>query len=80
MKQFTILALNASLSTALSNNTFKASGTNLTYHVLHCAMPSTALHDYSGDINKAPWVIYSPKVGRWFIAILPALSKEVSGS
>lgn len=79
-EQLTIMALNASLRTTVSNNTLKASGTNLTYYVRHGAMPSMALHDYSGDINKAPLVIHSPKVGRWFIAVVPGLSKEVSGS
>ncbi|KAG8663770.1 uncharacterized protein LOC110611039 isoform X1 [Manihot esculenta] len=79
-EQLTIMALNASLSTTVSNNTLKASGTNLTYYVRHGAMPSMALHDYSGDIHKAPLVIHSPKVGRWFIAVVPDLSKEVSGS
>ncbi|KAJ9171410.1 hypothetical protein P3X46_014784 [Hevea brasiliensis] len=79
-EQLTIMTSNVILSTTMSNNTFKASGTNLTYYVRHGAVPSMALHDYSGDISKDPLVIHSPKVGRWFIAIVPALSKEISGS
>ncbi|EEF50558.1 conserved hypothetical protein [Ricinus communis] len=76
----TIMAVNVSSTTNPSNNNVNASGTNLTYFVRHGAMPSMELHDYSGDINKTPLVIRAPKVGRWFIAILPSLSKELGGS
>ncbi|KAF2315284.1 hypothetical protein GH714_038701 [Hevea brasiliensis] len=51
VEQLTIMTSNVILSTTMSNNTFKASGTNLTYYVRHGAVPSMALHDYSGDIT-----------------------------
>ncbi|KAJ0258657.1 Transmembrane protein-like protein [Hirschfeldia incana] len=31
------------------------------------AIASETLHDYAGDIHKAPLVINKPKVGRWYI-------------
>ncbi|KDP28600.1 hypothetical protein JCGZ_14371 [Jatropha curcas] len=73
-EQLIIMIVNVSSSTTLSSNAFNASGTNLTYFVRHGAMPSIALHDYSGDLNKASLVIRFPKIGRWFIAISPSLS------
>ncbi|OMP00377.1 hypothetical protein COLO4_12736 [Corchorus olitorius] len=45
------------------------------------AIPSATVHDYSGNLNKFPLVIHSPKVGRWYISILPLnLSKEIGGA
>ncbi|KAI7733650.1 hypothetical protein M8C21_028593 [Ambrosia artemisiifolia] len=40
-------------------------------YVRHGVMPSSSVHDYSGNIIDAPLAIQSPKVGRWYILILP---------
>lgn len=40
-------------------------------YVRHGAMPLSSIHDYSGNIIDATLVIQSPKVGRWYITILP---------
>ncbi|EXC35101.1 hypothetical protein L484_021463 [Morus notabilis] len=62
------------------NNTGNFSELKLMCIVRHGAMPSTTLHDYSSDISKAPLLIRSPKIGRWYISLLPVnLSKEFSG-
>ncbi|XP_050237003.1 uncharacterized protein LOC126686804 isoform X2 [Mercurialis annua] len=76
-EQLMINAENVSSSTTPTNNTLNASETKLTYFVRHGAMPTIAQHDYSGELNNIPLVIHSPKVGRWFIAILP---KALGGS
>lgn len=77
-EQLIIAATNVSLHA--SNATTNAGGTNLMCFARHGAMPSMALHDYSIDINKGPLVIQSPKLGRWFIAILPVnISSKFGG-
>ncbi|KAJ0779384.1 putative EGF-like domain-containing protein [Helianthus annuus] len=40
-------------------------------YVRHGAMPSSSIHDYSGNIVDTPLAIQSPKVGRWYITIVP---------
>ncbi|GKU88041.1 hypothetical protein SLEP1_g2353 [Rubroshorea leprosula] len=63
-----------------SNKTGNFSGIDLMCFVRHGAVPSASLHDYSGNLNKAPLVIGSPKVGHWYISILAVdLSKELRG-
>ncbi|KAI3681788.1 hypothetical protein L6452_36593 [Arctium lappa] len=37
----------------------------------HGAMPSPSNHDYSGNILDSPLAIRSPKVGRWYITVIP---------
>ncbi|KAJ4837171.1 hypothetical protein Tsubulata_027054 [Turnera subulata] len=54
-----------------TNDTINAR-TTLMCFVRHGALPSLAVHDYSGDISKSSLVIQLPKIGRWFITILPA--------
>ncbi|CAK7348855.1 unnamed protein product [Dovyalis caffra] len=79
-EQLTIMATNVSLTAAPSNSIVNADVANLMYFARHGAMPSMALYDYSGDMSKAPLIIRLPKVGRWFVTILPTnLSKEVGG-
>ncbi|TYK22472.1 DUF3522 domain-containing protein [Cucumis melo var. makuwa] len=42
------------------------------------SIPSAALHDYYSNLNSAPLVIHSLKVGRWYISIGSLnLSKEL---
>lgn len=74
-EELTIAAVNTSSGATLTNNTIDVSGVNLIYYARHGAMPSVTDHDFSGDLTKAPLVIYSPKVGRWLIAVIPSLSK-----
>lgn len=79
-EQLKIVAANVSFTAAPTNSTGNASVANLLYFARHGAMPSMALYDYSGDKSKAPLIIRKPKVGRWFVTILPTnLSKEVGG-
>ncbi|KAJ6879450.1 hypothetical protein NC652_032898 [Populus alba x Populus x berolinensis] len=79
-EQLKIVATNVSFTAAPTNSTGNASVANLMYFARHGAMPSMVLYDYSGDISKAPLIIRTPKVGRWFVTILPTnLSKEVGG-
>ncbi|MBA0646260.1 hypothetical protein Goklo_014237, partial [Gossypium klotzschianum] len=63
------------------NNSGNSSGIDLMCFVRYGAMPSATLHDFSGNLNKSPLVINSPKVGQWYISILALnLSKETGGS
>ncbi|GJW56380.1 transmembrane protein-related protein [Tanacetum coccineum] len=55
----------------LSDGTSNYSSIGLMCYVRHGAMPSPSVHDYSGNINDAPLAIQSPKVGMWYITILP---------
>ncbi|XP_059651373.1 uncharacterized protein LOC132298983 [Cornus florida] len=80
-EQLTVMAAKVRFNdTPSSNGTGDGSGIILMCYARHGAMPLATLHDYSGDINKAPLVIRSPKVGRWYISIQPVnISKEVGG-
>ncbi|KAJ6722975.1 FIVE-SPAN TRANSMEMBRANE PROTEIN M83 [Salix koriyanagi] len=80
-EQLKIVATNVSFTAApATNSTGNASVANLFYFARHGAMPSMTLYDYSGDISRAPLIIRTPKVGRWFVTILPTnISKEVGG-
>ncbi|KAK9280360.1 hypothetical protein L1049_014049 [Liquidambar formosana] len=80
-EQFTIIATNVRFNETPSlNKTGNASGIILVCYARHGAMPLATLHDYSGNINESPLVIRSPKVGRWYITILPVnVSKEFGG-
>ncbi|KAG4134387.1 hypothetical protein ERO13_D08G153200v2 [Gossypium hirsutum] len=63
------------------NNSGNSSGIDLMCFARYGAMPSATLHDFSGNLNKSPLVINSPKVGQWYISILALnLSKETGGS
>ncbi|KAF9668985.1 hypothetical protein SADUNF_Sadunf14G0060400 [Salix dunnii] len=80
-EQLKIVATNVSFTASpATNSTGNASIANLFYFARHGAMPSMTLYDYSGDISRAPLIIRTPKVGRWFVTILPTnISKEVGG-
>ncbi|XP_057981476.1 uncharacterized protein LOC131166878 isoform X2 [Malania oleifera] len=81
VEQLTIMATNVTLNERQANKNGNNSEVKLMCFVRHGAMPLATLHDYSGDINKSPLVISSPKVGRWYITILPVnLSNEIGGS
>ncbi|XP_052295034.1 uncharacterized protein LOC102613328 isoform X2 [Citrus sinensis] len=77
-EQLIIMAMNVTFSMTQSNNTLNAGGANIMCFARHGAMPSEILHDYSGDISNGPLIVDSPKVGRWYITIIPVnLSKEL---
>ncbi|GMN44976.1 hypothetical protein TIFTF001_014167 [Ficus carica] len=79
-EELQITARNISFNVTPLNISGNFSDFNLTCIVRHGAMPSTTLHDYSGDVSKVPLVIRSPKIGRWYISFLPVnLSKELGG-
>ncbi|KAK8650552.1 hypothetical protein V6N13_140184 [Hibiscus sabdariffa] len=63
------------------SSTGNSSGIDLICYARYGAMPSATLHDYSGNLNKSPLVISSPKVGQWYISILALnLLKVIGGS
>ncbi|BBG97554.1 transmembrane protein-related protein [Prunus dulcis] len=80
-QELKIVAMDVWLNETSSNKTKNASGINLICFARHGAIPSETVNDYSSNINKSPIVIHFPKVGRWYITILPVnLSKELGGS
>lgn len=80
-EELTIMAMNIRLNVTATNNSGNFIGVNLMCFVRHGAIPSAALHDYSSNISKGPLSIHSPKVGHWYIAILPVnMSKELGGT
>ncbi|CAN0884459.1 Transmembrane protein 8B, partial [Linum grandiflorum] len=67
-EELSIMARNIS---ANSNDDVSVSHISLMCYARNGAMPSVAVHDYSIDLEKAPLVINSPKLGRWFFSIIP---------
>ncbi|XP_027772060.1 uncharacterized protein LOC107002631 isoform X2 [Solanum pennellii] len=62
-----------------SNGAINSSGHPLMCYVRHGTLPQPQLYDYSADINRSPLVIPLPRLGRWYIKILPAnLSESTS--
>lgn len=79
-EDLSISAMDVRFNVTPFNNNNIANGINLMCFARHGAIPSAVLHDFSGNIDKAPLIIPSPKVGRWYITILPFnISKEVGG-
>lgn len=79
-EEIIITALNIT-STQLqrSNGAINSSGHPLMCYVRHGTLPQSQLYDYSADINRSPLVIPLPRLGRWYIKILPAnLSESTS--
>lgn len=71
-EQITISTANIKVNQSqISDGTSTHGSVGLMCYVRHGAMPSSSIHDYSGNINDAPLVIQSPKVGRWYITIVP---------
>ncbi|KAM5555409.1 hypothetical protein ABKV19_023357 [Rosa sericea] len=80
-QELNIVAMDVWFNETLSNNTKNGSDINLMCFARHGAIPSESLHDYSSNINNNPVVINFPKVGRWYITVLPVnLSKVLGGS
>lgn len=64
-----LLGISEEIMISLKSN--NSSNTTLMCYARHGAIPSSSTHDYSGNVNNAPLVIRSPKVGRWYFTILP---------
>uniref|UniRef100_M0ZGV9 EGF-like domain-containing protein n=1 Tax=Solanum tuberosum TaxID=4113 RepID=M0ZGV9_SOLTU len=75
-----ITALNITFTQSQhSNGAINSSGHSLMCYVRHGTLPQPQLYDYSADINRSPLVIPLPRLGRWYIKILPAnLSERTS--
>ncbi|XP_044493880.1 uncharacterized protein LOC123217147 isoform X2 [Mangifera indica] len=77
-EQLTIMAMNVRFNMTPSNNTVNVTGTSMMCFARHGALPSATLYDFSADIHQDPLTIPSPKVGRWYITVIPVnLSKEI---
>jgi len=80
-EELTFMVANVKFNTTASNNTSSANEVSLMAFVRHGAIPSETLHDYSGDLNKAPLIIRYPLIGRLYISILPVnVSKTFGGT
>ncbi|KVH97261.1 Protein of unknown function DUF3522 [Cynara cardunculus var. scolymus] len=78
-EELIISATNVIFNQTQSNGASDGSRVVLMCYARHGAISSSSAHDYSGDINSAPLVIRSPKVGRWYITVVP-LSNETVGN
>ncbi|XP_023513597.1 uncharacterized protein LOC111778156 isoform X1 [Cucurbita pepo subsp. pepo] len=77
-EELTISATNVRPNLTQSDNSSYVGGISLTGFTRLGAIPSVALHDYSSNLNTGPLIIRSPKVGRWYISIIPInVSKEL---
>ncbi|KAF7826079.1 Transmembrane protein 8B [Senna tora] len=79
VEEMTIMAANVTFNITPINNTSSAKDVNLMCFARHGAIPSVTLHDYSSNLNKAPLVIRSPLIGRWYISIIPVNVTEKTG-
>lgn len=80
-EELIISATNVRLNLTQSDKSSNASGITLMGFARLGAIPSAALHDYSSNLNIGPLVIRSPKVGRWYILMVPLnLSKELGNA
>ncbi|KAJ0435162.1 putative EGF-like domain, Atu1913-like superfamily protein [Helianthus annuus] len=82
MEEITISATNVIFNQSQrSNGANNGSNIILMCYARHGSISSPSTHDYSGNINNAPLVIRSPKVGRWYITVTTLnVSKETAGS
>lgn len=49
----------------------------LIYCARHDAMPLQNLYDFTGNLSDGPLLIHTPKVGRWFITVIPVRLSDV---
>ncbi|CAL9154034.1 unnamed protein product [Musa hybrid cultivar] len=66
--------------TSSTENLGNFSEIRLMSYARYNAMPLKSLHDYSTDISRAPLIVNSPKVGRWYIAFQAVNQTEASGT
>ncbi|KAK7389928.1 hypothetical protein VNO78_25225 [Psophocarpus tetragonolobus] len=79
-EELTIMVANVTFNTTTSNSISGVNDINLMCFARHGAIPSEILHDYSGDLNKAPLTIRYPLIGRLYISILPVnVTKKFGG-
>lgn len=79
-EQLTVTVMDVRFNRTTLNFSGNVSEINVMCFARHGTIPLPNLHDYSTDIYKAPLVIHSPKVGRWYFTILPVnVSKEIGG-
>jgi len=71
VEELIITAGNIRFNITPSSNGSGASDVNLLCFARHGAIPANSLYDYSSDLYKAPLVIRSPLIGRWYISVLP---------
>ncbi|XP_071707803.1 uncharacterized protein [Rutidosis leptorrhynchoides] len=70
-EEIMISASNVTFNQTQSNGTNNGSKIILMCYARYGGISSSFTHDYSGDINSSPLVIRSPKVGQWYITIIP---------
>ncbi|XP_030468253.1 uncharacterized protein LOC115686957 [Syzygium oleosum] len=79
-ENLSIIATNLSFSSTSPSNTGGVGNLTLLCYARYGRIASAVLHDYSGTLDGEPFVIQSPRLGRWFITILSAnLSKDQGG-
>lgn len=66
--------------TSSTENLGNFSGILLMSYARYNAMPLKSLHDYSMDVSRAPLIVNSPKVGRWYIAFQAVNQTEANGT
>ncbi|CAL9086719.1 unnamed protein product [Musa textilis] len=66
--------------TSSTENVGNFSGILLMSYARYNAMPLKSLQDYSTDISRAPLIVNSPKVGRWYIAFQAVNQTEANGT
>ncbi|XP_012843949.1 PREDICTED: uncharacterized protein LOC105963998 [Erythranthe guttata] len=75
MYSFDVMAISEEIFISTANLTFNntqySNITGLMCYARHGAMPSKSVYDFSGELSKSPLVINFPKIGRWYITILP---------
>lgn len=80
-EELTVMATDVRFNPAPSKNTGNSIGINLIFLVRHGSIASSAQHDYSVNISSMPLVIQMPKLGRWYVTILPSnFSKQTGGA
>lgn len=70
-EEIIISATNVMLNETQSNGVNNGSNIVLMCYARYGGISSSFTHDYSSNINNAPLVIRSPKVGRWYISVIP---------
>ncbi|CAM8981477.1 unnamed protein product [Rhodiola kirilowii] len=81
-EQLSISAKDIGISDVSSKSrTMNASEITLVCYARHDAMPLKNSHDFSDNISSTPLLIRAPKVGRWFIYVIPVrVSDAKNGS